>query len=131
MFNTRLPIFAFLLLCSSSAPGQTPAKEPDTLQVLLTEVHRLRQDIEAITVASQRMQIALFSLQMQDAAVARATARLDAARNRCSSAQNNRDHLAADVQRTEAVLTNETASTAVPTDAADLRSHLSEMKNEA
>jgi chromosome segregation ATPase len=67
------------MLFAASGLGQTPAKEPDALQSLLTEVQQLRKDIEAMTVASQRVQIALYSLQMQDGAVGRAEKRLDEA----------------------------------------------------
>src|SRR5438046_1528393 len=85
------------------APGwsQTPAKEPDTLQALLVEVHQLRQDIAATMVASQRVQIALYALQMQDAAVARSAQRLDNARNKCSGAENNQARVTGEVQRLE------------------------------
>jgi chromosome segregation ATPase len=99
----RLAI-AFALFTSAEAFSQTPAKEPDALQALLTEVHQLRQDIEAVTVASQRVQIALYSLQMQDAAVARTQQRLDAVRNKCSGAVANKEHLTVEIQRVEAGL---------------------------
>lgn len=51
------------MLMGGSALGQTPEKAPDTLQALLVEVRQLRQDIEAMTAASQRVQIALYGLQ--------------------------------------------------------------------
>jgi hypothetical protein len=84
--------------------GQTSAKEPDTMQSLLMEMHQLRQDIEAMTVASQRVQIALYTLQMQDAAVGRTTQRLDDARNRCKGEDGNRQHTASEIQRLESNL---------------------------
>jgi hypothetical protein len=71
-----------MMLAASNGLCQTPAKEVDTLQSLLVEVRQLRQDIESMTVASQRVQIALYGLQIQDAAVARAAQRLDDARNK-------------------------------------------------
>jgi chromosome segregation ATPase len=83
---------------------QTPVKESDTLQSLLAEVRQLRQDIETMTVASQRVQIALYGLQIQDAAVTRAAQRLDAARTRRSGAESNRQHWAGEIQRLEASL---------------------------
>jgi len=93
-----------MLFAASGALGQTPAKEPDTLQSLLLEVRQLRQDIEAMTVASQRVQIALYALQMQDAAVARSTQRADTARDRCSGALEKQRHNAAEFQRMEDAL---------------------------
>ena len=86
---------------STTALCQNPAKEPDTLQALLAEVHQLRQDIEGMTLASQRVQIALYTLQMQDAAVARSAQRVDSAHNKCAGEESNRQHVAADVQRFE------------------------------
>src|ERR1700678_2864526 len=92
--------FVLVLFAVSTGRSQTPEK-PDILQSLLTEVHQLRQDIEAMTVASQRVQIALYALQMQDAAVARAAQRLDSARDRRSGAEANRDHTASAIQELE------------------------------
>ncbi len=96
---------AFFLV-SLALQGQTAVKEPDTLQLLLSEVRQLRQSIEAMTVASQRAQIALHSLQIQEAAVSRTTQRLDAARNSCSVLEQNRKHFAADITAMEATLSS-------------------------
>ena len=90
-----------LLAAASTALGQTPAKDTDTLQALLGEVRQLRQDIESMTVASQRVQITLHALQLQDTAVARAVQRLDEARNRRLQAEDNRQHMSLDVKRFE------------------------------
>ena len=59
---------AVMFFGTSAGLCQTPAKEPDALQALLTEVHHLRQDIEAVTVASQAAYAdrTSYSLQMQD-----------------------------------------------------------------
>ena len=97
----RKVAFAVMLLAASNGFCQTPAKEPDTLQALLVEVHQLRQDIEAMTVASQRVQIALYALQMQDAAVARAAQRLDSMRDRRTGAEANRAGTALAIQGLE------------------------------
>jgi septation ring formation regulator EzrA len=53
------------------------------------------------------MQIALYTLQMQDAAVARATQRLDDIRNRCKGPEERKQHMAAEVQRIESSLSAE------------------------
>jgi chromosome segregation ATPase len=99
----KITLFA-LFLAASNAICQTPAKEPDTIQALLTEVRQLRQDIEAMTVASQRVQIALYTLQIQDAALTRSTQRADSVRNKCSGAEGNRTHVAEAIQRMESTL---------------------------
>src|SRR5665213_4091655 len=99
----RAIVFAIILSAAPAALCQTPAAQPDVLQSLLIDVHRLRQDIEAMTVASQRVQIALYALQMQDAAVARATQRLDNIRTGCSRTDAERQHFVAEIQRLEGV----------------------------
>jgi len=95
--------FALVLLAVASGRCQTQEK-PDVLQSLLTEVHQLRQDIEAMTVASQRVQIALYALQMQDAVVARATVRFDSIHDKCVAVESAHQKLASDIQSEEAAL---------------------------
>jgi|HubBroStandDraft_4_1064222.scaffolds.fasta_scaffold229704_2 chromosome segregation ATPase len=116
-----------VMLFAADGLCQTPAKEPDTLQALLLEVHQLRQDIEAMTVASQRVQIALYALQIHDAAVARAAQRLDSARDRRTGAESNRDHTASQIQGLEGKLASGTAAQA---EAKELQGALSEMKSQ-
>lgn len=116
-----------MLFAMSIGFSQTPAKERDTLQALLDEVHQLRQDIEGMTVASQRVQIALYGLQMQDFAVARAMQRLDVARTRCSGAEGNRQHMAEEVRSLESTLASST-TTEVETKA--LKARLPALKSE-
>lgn len=57
-----------------------------------------------MTVASQRVQIALYGLQLQDAAVTRAAQRLDAVRSKRAGAETNQHQLAAEVERMQAEL---------------------------
>jgi hypothetical protein len=113
------------LLIAGLAFGQTPEKAPDTLQALLTEVRQLRQDIEAMTAASQRVQIALYALQIQDAAVGRATQRLEGVRNKCADAETNKQHTAGEIQRLE---TSFAASMLADNDAKAVKERLAEMK---
>ncbi|MEP6716027.1 MAG: hypothetical protein ABJC09_10670 [Terriglobia bacterium] len=58
---------------------RTPPKEGAALPTLVLEMRQLRQAIEARTLVSQRVQIALYTLQMQDAAVARDAHAVDSA----------------------------------------------------
>jgi chromosome segregation ATPase len=89
------------MLMAANGLSQTTAKDPDALQALLVEVRQLRQDIEGMTVASQRVQIALYGLQMQDAAVARLAQRLDEARNKRMGAEVGRDRMAGEIKKLE------------------------------
>jgi hypothetical protein len=123
----RIIGFLVLLCTGANGFGQTPVKDPDTVQALLVEVRQLRQDLEAMTVASQRVQIALYGLQIQDAAVARTSQRLEEARNKRMGAENARDHIAADVQRIEDVLASNTLK---GDELNGLKMRLPEMKSE-
>ncbi|MGO9255936.1 MAG: hypothetical protein ACLQU1_06515 [Bryobacteraceae bacterium] len=101
---------------------------------MLLEVHQLRHDIQATTVASQRVQIALCTLPMQDVAVTRAE-RMDDARNKCRGEPVYRQHIASDIQRLESSLAATlTAPADVPgavpaEEAKAIQSRLSELKN--
>jgi chromosome segregation ATPase len=117
----------------STAFCQTQPATNDTLQSLLSEVHQLRIEIQAMTVASQRVQIALYQLQMQDAAVARATQRLDNEHNRCSGLEANRQHTATTIQAFESALSSATESQAkeIQTRVTDLKGMLDAQTAEA
>jgi hypothetical protein len=96
----KLP-FATILFAASRAFCQSPQPEPAALRALLVEVHQLRVDLQAMTVASSRVQIALQSLQLQDAAVGRAAQRLDELRNKCAAADIAFQRISADLQTVE------------------------------
>ena len=119
-------VFAIFLL-TASAFCQTPAKEPDALQALLVEVHQLRRDIEGMTVASQRVQIALYQLQMQDGAVARTAQLLDSVRSKCSLAEENRRRTAAAIQALEGAVAS---GTVPPPETEVVKQRLIELKGQ-
>ena len=94
----------FLLLsaiATAAAFAQSATPDSTALQALVSEIHQLRQDLQATTVAAQRVQIALFRLQTQTTAVARATSRLDELRSRISQAQSQHGEIAARMQMFE------------------------------
>jgi len=88
--------YLLLFALASAVFGQS--SEAPLTQTLINEIHALRQDIEAITVTSQRVQIALYRLQSQTALLAAAQQRLDAARNRARDTQSNRAEMATRLQ---------------------------------
>ena len=95
-----------LLLFSTACFGQTTPADSQTLQALLSEVRQLRQDLQTTTIAGQRAQILIYRLQGQEAAVARASQRLDEAREKLARIQDERKHVAADVNRQEDFISN-------------------------
>jgi len=99
MNRSSLLFVASFLLFSTACFGQTPPSDSQTLQALLLEVRQLRQDLQTTTIAGQRAQILIYRVQGQEAAVARASQRLDDARERLARIQDERKHVAADVKR--------------------------------
>ena len=95
-----------LSLASPASFAQTSSTELQTLQALLAEVRQLRQDLRTTTVAAQRVQILLFRLQVQEAAVARMERRLDDARSNLTQTQLELKRLAAEIKLREDMQSN-------------------------
>jgi len=95
-----------LLLFATACPGQTTPGDSQIFQALLSEVRQLRQDLQTTTIAAQRAQILIYRLQGQEAAVARASQRLDEAREKLAGIQAQRNYLATDVKRLEDFTSN-------------------------
>ncbi len=95
-----------LLLISPAVFGQTPSTDSQTLQALLAEVRQLRQELRTTTVAAQRVQVLLYRLQIQEAAVARAERRVDEARSALSQTQAEVKMAASSIKDTEDKVTN-------------------------
>jgi chromosome segregation ATPase len=103
----RSSLFVLALLLSSTACfGQNSPGDSQTLQALLSEVRQLRQDLQTTTIAAQRAQILIYRLQGQEAAVARASQRLDEAREKLARIQDERKHVATDVKQHEDFIGN-------------------------
>jgi chromosome segregation ATPase len=94
------------LLFSAACFGQTTPGDSQTLQALLSEVRQLRQDLQTTTIAGQRAQILIYRLQGQEAAVARASQRLDEAREKLARIQDERKHVATDIKQHEDFMSN-------------------------
>lgn len=73
-----------VLLFAAAAFAQAPA---DPLQALLAEVHQLRMDLQATTVTSQRVQILLYRVQIQQAAVLRSANHADEVHGKVAEVQ--------------------------------------------
>jgi len=94
-----------LLTLITAAFGQSP----DTVltQTLITEIRALRQEIQATTVTSQRVQIVLYRLQSQTALLAGAQQRLDAARTRMIEVGSSKKHVEDEIRSSEEFLKTE------------------------
>ena len=90
-------ILILLLLCAP-AFCQT---DTQLTQALLNEIRGLRQDLQTTAITIQRVQIVMYRLQAQTALLSRATQRLDEARNRCTTAQNQQRMFTTQIQQLE------------------------------
>ena len=85
---------AIALLIATAAWAQTASPDTQALQALVAEIRQLRQDMQATTLATQRVQIVLYRLQTQTALVTRASSRLDDARSSLGNAQSDKKTIA-------------------------------------
>jgi len=99
----------FLSFCASTL-GQSPSSEQG-MQALVAEVRQLRKDLQASNGNALKAQILLQRLQFQEAAVARASERLNDARGRLAATQRHRAEVADTSRRFAELLENtETSS---------------------
>jgi DNA repair exonuclease SbcCD ATPase subunit len=105
MNHSSLFVLTFLL-SSTACFGQTAPGDSQTLQALLSEVRQLRQDLQTTTIAGQRAQILIYRLQAQEAAVARASQRLDEARDKLSKIRNQRNQMVTLIKQNEDLMRN-------------------------
>lgn len=75
--------------------AQTASPDTQALQALVAEIRQLRQDMQATTIATQRVQIVLYRLQMQTTLVTRAASRLDDVRSSLGNTQSEKQGVSA------------------------------------
>ena len=90
-----------LLLFSCSASGQATRTESQTLEALLAEVHKLREDLETAATGARRAQILIYRLHVQEAVVERASQRLDEAESALDQLQARRNWEALQIKKYE------------------------------
>jgi len=96
--------YVLLLGLSPALFGQS--SDAVLTQTLISEIHALRQEIEATTITAQRVQIALYRLQSQTAIVAAAQQRLDGARLRSLETQKANKELVNNIASVEETIRN-------------------------
>lgn len=98
--STRLIIITLLVICALSAFSQTATRsDSQTLQAILAELRQLRHDLQTTSAMAARAQIALYRLQREDEAVARAEQRVNHARTRVVQLEDARHHKTQDLER--------------------------------
>jgi len=104
-----------ILIVSTLALAQNNPTDSQTLRSLLEEIRQFRQDLKTATIASQRIQIALYRLQLQEAIVAQASKRVDEAHAKLAELTAERKRQAAFIEQVEDMQKH-------ATDARDLKS---------
>src|SRR5215471_3205246 len=94
---------SLLVSCVLASPGlaQNSAADSENLKALLDEVRQLRRELQTTAVATQRAQILLYRLQLQDAAVARAARQVEEARGKLADIAARRQRVALNIKMGE------------------------------
>jgi chromosome segregation ATPase len=97
----RLIFLLAIAAMSSFVWCQNGPTDSQTLRALLEEVRQLRRDLQTTTVAAQRVQIALYRLQLQDAALARAMKLVEEAHAKLAALAAERKRLGSEIEQLE------------------------------
>lgn len=116
-----------LFLLSAPVLAQTASDDSQGMQALVVEVRLLRKDLQAANGNALKAQLLLYRLQLQQAAVARASERLSDARGRLADMHRHRTEVAATLKRFEDSLDNTDIS---PQDRKQIQNEISRDKAE-
>ncbi len=101
-----LIVLAVLVSSITPAMSQDMASDSQTLRDILAEIRQLRHELRVTTVDTERIQIALYRLQLQDAAVAKAAKLSEDAHSRLDSSIAGRKRIAATIEQWQNALQN-------------------------
>jgi predicted nucleic acid-binding Zn-ribbon protein len=91
-----------VLLLAAVAPGAMgQISDSQTLGAILEEIRQLRQDVTAMTVVAQRVQILLYRVQLQENVVNRSRERFDVARVAVEDVERNRVEVTGSIKQQE------------------------------
>src|SRR5215472_13868602 len=129
-----MPRSLLFALCFLSLPAfglaQSTATESQGVQALVAEVRQLRKDLQATNGNALRVQLLLYRLQAQQAAVGRASEHLNDTRARLAGTQEHRRILAASLKRNEEFVNNDEASGVSSADRKQVQQEISRLKSE-
>jgi len=98
----RLLNIVLLLALAGSGAGQTAPTDSQTLQAILVELRQLRQELRTKSAMAARAQVALYRLQRQDEAVARARRQVDDIRSKVAKLETDKNNKALEIQQGKA-----------------------------
>ena len=97
----RLVVLLGVVAMSTSALCQNSPTDSQNLRALVEEVRQLRRDLRTNTAEAQRVYIALYRLQLQDAAVARVSKLVEEAKSRLIDLTGQRKRVAMEIEQSE------------------------------
>jgi uncharacterized coiled-coil DUF342 family protein len=99
-------LLAIAVLAMTVVPAscQNAPTDSQSLRAILEEIRQLRRDLQTTAVATQRVQITLYRLQLQDAAVARAMKFAEEAHSKLAETTAERNRVAARIDQFASVL---------------------------
>lgn len=107
MYRLRFCFLAILLIATTAAAvGQTASSDTQTLKALLAEVRQLRHDLQTTAATTQRVQIILYRLQLQQQTVARANQHLSDTRIKLSDSEHRKNDMEMGLKQTETTISS-------------------------
>ena len=88
-----------LILALASVPAFTQATECQSLQAIAAELRQLRHDLQTSNAMATRAQIALYRLQRENEALARAMQRVSDARSNLVKAETGKNQKALEIEQ--------------------------------
>ena len=82
------------------------SNDSQTLAAILGEIRQLRQDITAMTLVAQRVQILLYRVQLQSGLVSKSAERHELAKTSLEDAERNRAEVVANIKQQEDQIRN-------------------------
>jgi chromosome segregation ATPase len=102
MHRSQILIMMLLAFAVPAFPQTSATADSQTLQAILAELRQLRHDLQTTSAMAARAQIALYRLQREDEAVARAEQHLSDARSKVTQFEDARHHKAQDIEQAQA-----------------------------
>jgi predicted nuclease with TOPRIM domain len=94
-------LFLSLFFFAPFSPSQTVEPQTHTMEAVLSEIHQLRQDLQAAAMAARKAQIVIYRLHVQVAVVERATDRLENVKRELVQMASQRKYLTDQIKRFE------------------------------
>lgn len=97
-------VATLLLLFAGTAAGQSKSADSEGLEGIRAEIRQLRQDLRTLVGTTQRAQILVARVQVQDVAVKRAQEHIDDAKSKLTHIQDELRQMSYELKHNEEAL---------------------------